>query len=96
MDNILVLSSDGKEIIGVKDRSVTDIGIPDSVTTIGDKAFYNCESLQSVVIPESVTTIGYQAFAGCISLHTIDIPDSVNRILEEAVLQFLQVLLRVL
>lgn len=87
MDNILVLSSDGKEIIGVKDRSVTDIGIPDSVTTIGDKAFYNCESLQSVVLPESVTTIGYQAFAGCISLHTIDIPDSVNRILEEAFLR---------
>ena len=40
------------------------INIPDSVTTIGEWAFYNCTSLVSITIPDSVTTIGYQAFYG--------------------------------
>lgn len=87
MDNIFVLSSDGKEIIGVKDKSVTCITIPNSVTTIGEKAFWHCESLQKVIIPKGVTTIGYQSFCGCVSLQDVDIPDSVNRILEGAFLR---------
>jgi len=40
--------------------------IPDSVTTIGDSAFYNCHGFTSnLTIPDSVTTIGDSAFAGC-------------------------------
>ena len=45
--------------------------IGDSVTTIGDEAFYNCYRLTSVTIPDSVTTIGYAAFYGCSSLKTV-------------------------
>ena len=38
------------------------VTIPNSVTSIGDGAFYDCESLTSVTIPNSVTNIGYDAF----------------------------------
>ena len=48
--------------------------VPDSVTTIGDYAFYECSSLTAFVVPDSVTTIGFQAFAFCTSLMTVSIP----------------------
>ena len=54
--------------------------IPDSVTRIGNYAFYNCTSLTSVTIPDSVTSIGERAFYGCTSLTSIIIPDSVTSI----------------
>lgn len=37
--------------------------IPDGVTSIGDGAFYHCDSLTDVVIPDSVTEVGKHAFA---------------------------------
>ena len=54
------------------------------VTTIGDKAFYFCDSLTSVTIPDSVTTIGYAAFYRCYNLTNVTIPDSVTTIGNEA------------
>ena len=40
----------------------TEYAIPDSVTSIGDRAFYKCSSLTSIIIPDSVTSIGDFAF----------------------------------
>lgn len=54
--------------------------IPNSVTVIGDFAFYNCIDLASVTIPGSVTSIGEYAFGGCTSLTSIIIPDGVTSI----------------
>ena len=59
---------------------VTDLVIPDSVTSIGEHAFYNCDSLTSVTIPDSVTSIGSSAFEDCSSLTSVTIPDSVTSI----------------
>ena len=54
------------------------------VTSIGDYAFYNCDSLTSVTLPNSVTSIGYEAFYGCDSLTSVTISSSVTSIGYEA------------
>ena len=54
--------------------------IPDSVTSIGNSAFYGCDSLTNINIPDSVTSIGNSAFDGCKSLTNINIPDCVTSI----------------
>ena len=51
----------------------TSVTIPDSVTSIGDMAFYGCTSLKSITIPDSVTRIGWKAFSGCTSLESVSI-----------------------
>ena len=61
-------------------RSLSDIVIPDSVTSIGIGAFFNCSFLSNIVIPDSVTSIGGAAFFTCGSLSSIVIPDSVTSI----------------
>ena len=48
-------------------HSLTNINIPNSVTNIGDSAFWDCYKLTSINISNSVTKIGDKAF-GCCSL----------------------------
>ena len=58
------------------------ISIPNSITNIGDNAFYNCTSLKSITIPNSVRSIGSRSFAVCNSLETVDIRGNISRISE--------------
>ena len=58
--------------------------IPNSVTSIGSKAFFGCNGLTSVTIPNSVTSIGEYAFYGCSGLTSITIPNSVSSIKDGA------------
>ena len=60
--------------------NLTSVVIPNSVTSIGEKAFSNCSNLKSVVIPDSVTFIGPSAFWGCSSLASITLPHSLTSI----------------
>ena len=54
--------------------------IPNTVTAIGDNAFYMCSGLTSISIPNSVTSIGAYAFAGCDGLTAVSIPNSVTAV----------------
>ena len=60
--------------------SLKSIIIPDSVTSIGDGAFSECNSLKSINIPDTVTRIGRSAFEDCYSLTSINIPPSLTTI----------------
>ena len=62
---------------------VTDLVIPNGVTSIGNYAF-ECSSLTSVTIPNSVNSIGSNAFRGCGGLTSVTIPNSVTSIGEWA------------
>ena len=77
-DHVL-LNADKTIIIAYRAKDKT-YNIPDSVTRIGNLAFYWCESLTSINIPDSVTSIGNKAFSWCDSLTNINIPDSVTSI----------------
>ena len=54
--------------------------IPNTVTVIGNRAFYNCEGFTSINIPNSVTKIEQYAFAFCYYLASLEIPASVMSI----------------
>ena len=50
--------------------SLTEVVLPDSLTTIGTYAFNNCTGITKIVIPASVTTIGSAAFSRCTGFTT--------------------------
>ena len=78
-DNIL-FNKDKSRIISFRNLKLTLYVIPNSVTSIGDSAFYDCRSLSNIVISNSVTSIGDSAFEGCKSLGSLVIPNSVTNI----------------
>lgn len=51
-----------------------------SLQTIGNKAFYDCFNLKSIVIPESVTEIGAEAFYGCSYLEKLKLPSTLLKL----------------
>ena len=71
--NILYGAFDGCSML-------TSVTIGNSVTSIGDYAFYNCTGLTSVTIPDSVTSIGEDAFRDCTGLTSVTIGNSVASI----------------
>ncbi|MEE0803885.1 MAG: leucine-rich repeat domain-containing protein [Prevotellamassilia sp.] len=71
-----------EESLYLNGEKVTDLVIPDGVTSIGNYAFYGWNFVTSVVIPKSVTSIGEQAFEYCLGLTTItslnEIPPTIS------------------
>ena len=61
LDNLMDYGSSNKKLY-INNELATSITIPDSVTSIGHRAFCGCSGLTSVTIPDSVTSIGYDAF----------------------------------
>ena len=84
IDGVLFNKDKTMIVVYPASKDGSEYTIPNSVTTIGELAFYHCSLLASIDIPNSVTTIGEGAFAFCTSLASIDIPNSVTTIGEYA------------
>ncbi len=73
-------------VMGISDSAfsgctaLTEITIPEGITSIGSYAFYECSGLKQVTIPEDVLSIGSYAFYGCTKMNQVTIPNSVTSI----------------
>ena len=64
--NAIIKTSENKLVVGCKNTI-----IPNSVTSIGDFAFYDCYFLTNIEIPSGVTAIGNYAFSDCSNLTSV-------------------------
>ena len=74
-NGIYELSDDGKTLLDVTDKNISEAVIPDGVTHIGNSAFSWCRALQSIDIPDSITHIGDRAFHWCEALQSIEVAE---------------------
>ncbi|MBQ2581994.1 MAG: leucine-rich repeat domain-containing protein, partial [Ruminococcus sp.] len=65
-------------------KTLQQVVVPSSYTTIGASAFYNCTALGSVTLNSGLKTIGNYAFENCSSLTSITIPSTVTSIASNA------------
>ena len=63
---------------------LTYVNLPDTLTSIGDYAFYGCTSLIEITLPASLTSIGSNAFEKCTSLSSIVLPEGLTAIAQGA------------
>ena len=75
----VLFSNEKTTLVAYPAAKAPDYEIPNSVTAIGDYAFY-CSGLTSITIPNSVTAIGTAAFSNCSGLTSVTIPNSVTAI----------------
>ena len=62
------------------EEKLLKIVLPDTITYIGEDAFYCCENLNDFVLPDSVKEIGENSFYECSNLNSITFPDSLENI----------------
>lgn len=64
--NGMLLSADGKTLLYYPaGKTDTTVVLPDSVTSIGDKAFYKNTKIKTFAVPARLQYIGESAFEGC-------------------------------
>lgn len=77
---IILYNADGFTSKVISNRYTNGRGVivfNDDLTSIGEYAFYNCTTLESITMPKTITTIGESSFSGCLNLANISIPDNV-------------------
>lgn len=89
---VLTISGNGKmQDYGSSNRpweayvnDIQTVVIEDGVTSVGEYAFYNLDSLSSVVLPNGITTINSYAFGSCDALTEIILPKTLETIWNDA------------
>ncbi len=64
----------------IDNQKLTDIVIPEGVTSIQGDTFYGYTDLESVTLPDGITSIGSYAFAYCSNMKSINIPNTITSI----------------
>jgi hypothetical protein len=62
-------------------KPITEVSIPNYITTIPSNAFSHCEALTEVVLPDTLTTLGDTCFAWCFGLENISLPEGLTTIM---------------
>lgn len=83
-DNIIYNKDKSSLYLYLPSKGNTSFTIPESVTTIGDAAFFGASNLNSVTLSNNLEYIGTGAFDYCTLLSSISIPESVTFIGENA------------
>ena len=73
-----------KPVVGIGDyafecrasEQIRSVVVPEGVREIGERAFWECTSIESVTLPDTVTSIGNEAFYMCSSLKSFKFPES--------------------
>lgn len=74
----------GSRLYDFDKKEITDITIPNDMSTVGKYVFYGCESLKKVIIPENISSIGYAAFEECKGMKVLSLSKNVSKIEDEA------------
>ena len=81
MENGILYNKDKTRIlICSRDSQEESYQIPSTVETIDQSAFYNCNTIKSMVLPEGITKIGRSTFCNCTALKNITLPNSIKEI----------------
>ena len=93
VDGVLTVSGTGEmdfgesEAGGVVDAPwyeyctyIKEAVIEEGITTVFERAFFECEELEKVTLPSTLTVIGEQAFYGCGALKSVNLPDGLTEL----------------
>lgn len=67
--------------------TIRSVEIREGVTSIGEKAFYECSSLETIILPAGLVSIGKRALGLCTSLKSIELPEGLREIGDDSFLR---------
>ena len=63
----------------VNGEELTNLVVPEGVTSIGNSAFYGCSGLTSITLPSSLISIGEYAFQNCSGIETLEYKGTIDQ-----------------
>ena len=81
-NNCLIDNQENKLIEGLKNTSNYIYNIPDSITTLGQQCFRECNKIQEIVIPDTVNQVEGGIFNSCTSLSSVTLSKNITTLSE--------------